>query len=285
MAAAAGSSKKRSRTAFCKTRAYHPLSAYSSQLCYRDAQEAVICGEKQVVCVSADWVKGLRLASSRLAFCISLSADVLGSKYRPQSTYVGRRLRRPLPDRMLAILPLELISASIHGKIAATPRRCTYLGRAEPGDRVGVFDCCSNISTHPLGDLRHREQSMKPSRSANSRLHHNVLESAEERGGGVHLRAMLFCCRCGCCCCLPVCQHIGISTSPRPHSKVDDGGADSSACGMHKESGQRDGYVRGCVFVVEEEKIRSALEKQTTLPRRRCATSSATILISRSGCR
>lgn len=174
----------------------------------------------------------------------------------------------------------------------AMPLRCTYrvVAVLVVVAAVGVGGC-SNVSTRPGRDLDEHSGSMKPSRRATSTLRHKCLSSVEERGRGFHLRAILLLLLLRLRLCLLECQHTGISASPRSHWGFDDGAADSSTGGISmeskesEESGQRDGYVRACVFVVEEEKIRSAFEKQTTLPRRRCAASSATTLISRSGCR
>lgn len=64
-------------------------------------------------------------------------------------TYVA--LARPRAARahvMVTIHHLEVISAHIHGKINATPLRCTYLGRAHAGLRVNLFFACVDISIH-----------------------------------------------------------------------------------------------------------------------------------------
>lgn len=220
---------------------------------------------------------GVQLTSLRLSFCcLNVSNNQLEQISTTWDTYVLlAALLAALAHDVLAVLHLEVISAHIHETNAATPRRCAHtLGGLTPGFGFMCFTAARNISTHPLRDLRHRERSMKPSRRATSALRHKCLSLAKERGGGFHLRAMLFCC---CCCCGCGCVYLNVSTSGSRHLRdltpgIDDGAAASSTGGMSmeskesKESGQGDGYVRGRVFVVEEEKIRSAHRETNNTP-------------------
>jgi hypothetical protein len=176
---------------------------------------------------------------------------------------------------VLAVLHLEVISAHIHEESLRHRGDATYLWRAHARLRVDFFfAACSDISTHPLRALRERGRSMKPSGGAIKTLRHNVPVLAKEMKRGFHLRGMLFCYCCCCCCGLPACQHTGISTniSTKPVQSI----STMSPTAAHVECTRRagckrgaskgQGYVRGGVCVVEEEKIISALENQQNTP-------------------
>jgi hypothetical protein len=197
------------------------------------------------------------------------------SKYRRKSTHVGRRLLlAALAHSVLAVLHLEVISAHIHEKVAATPRRCTYLRRALARLQIDMFDSCSTISTHPLRDLDERGESMKPSRGVISAPRNNVLGARRRERERIPLTSHSCCCCCCCCCGLPACQHTGISTniSTKPVQSI----STMSPTAAHVECTRRagckrgaskgQGYVRGGVCIVEEEKIISALSSQQNTP-------------------
>ena len=91
-------------------------------------------------------------------------------------TYVALARRRAARAHVMeTVHHLEVISAHTHGKISATPLRCTYLGRAHAGLRVNFFFACADISIHPLRDFHERGQSKKPTQGAINALRHNVL--------------------------------------------------------------------------------------------------------------
>ena len=90
---------------------------------------------------------------------------------------------------MQTVHHLEVISAHIHRKIAARPRRCTYLRRGHAGLGIKFFFACADISTHPLRDLDERGESMKPSGRAISALRRNVLVVRRGERMGISLTA------------------------------------------------------------------------------------------------